>query len=80
MTKTLKSQESSAANLISIRCPNQFYSKKYNKNLSCFELCVRVKPGSTGEAYCRRCRKKFNFEVQTQSGEEKRVSVKPTTS
>lgn len=33
----------------------------------CDKLSIRVFPGSSGEAYCRFCRKHFDFEVDSQT-------------
>ncbi len=52
--------------LISINCP---FSKLGKDGLlySCNRVCVKVEPGSKGEVWCRSCKLKFNFEVDSQS-------------
>lgn len=60
--------------LVSIRCP---YSKTYmskhtqkERTKICNKQCVKVKPGSSGEAYCSSCEKRFDFEVSTQDASQ----------
>lgn len=57
--------------LISIRCPNtKTYTSKHTgkkRTKICNRQCVKVKPGSSGEAHCISCDKTFDFEVSTQS-------------
>lgn len=54
--------------LVEIRCPKQNYIEKYKKTLVCNWLCVRVSPGSSGEAFCIQCKRRtgdgtFLFEI-----------------
>lgn len=53
--------------LLSIRCPfkKTYVSKHTGKERSkiCNKQCVKVRPGSNGEAYCSSCDKRFEFEV-----------------
>lgn len=64
-------------NLIDIRCP---FKKKGthddNKVYVCNRTCVRVRPGSAGEAYCKSCRLSFEFEVDRQAQAMTGVRVK----
>lgn len=56
--------------LLSIRCPfvKTYISKHTGKERSkeCNKQCVKVKPGSSGEAYCSSCDKRFDFKVPHQ--------------
>lgn len=49
-------------NLQEIRCPFMRKSKKDNKLYNCNRICVKVAPGSSGEAMCRSCHLTFEFE------------------
>lgn len=46
--------------LVDIRCPLR---RKDGSGKPCNALCVRVVPGSSGQAYCRRCEQNFDFHV-----------------
>lgn len=50
-------------NLVEIRCPFQRKVKLYNKLYNCNRICVKVTPNSSGEAMCRSCHLRFEFEV-----------------
>lgn len=53
--------------LIEIRCTFNRTSKTDNITRVCNHLCVKVYPGSSGEAWCARCGLNFEFEVNQQS-------------
>jgi hypothetical protein len=48
--------------LIMIRCPFN-RTTKTGKTIPCGHPSVRVRPGSSGEAYCTRCKRKYEFDV-----------------
>lgn len=50
-------------NLIEVKCPFKNISKNDGKEYVCNRTCVKVEPGSRGEAWCRFCRKSFDFEI-----------------
>ena len=52
---------------VEIRCPFEKRSKSDNKLYKCNRVCVKVVPGSAGEARCRSCHLSFEFEVDSQS-------------
>ena len=49
--------------LIDIRCPFKRKSKQDGNLYLCNRRCVRVTPGSAGEARCRDCQMNFEFSV-----------------
>lgn len=59
--------ETDEEGLLSIRCPftKTYISKHTGKERSkeCNKQCVKVNPGSSGEAYCSSCDKRFDFKV-----------------
>jgi hypothetical protein len=62
--------ETDSEGLLSIRCPFEktYLSKHTGKQRTkvCNRQCVKVKPGSSGEAHCISCDKRFDFEVPAQ--------------
>jgi hypothetical protein len=54
-------------NLVEIRCPFEKTSKSDNQLYKCNRVCVKVAPGSAGEARCRSCHLSFEFEVDDQA-------------
>lgn len=50
-------------NLIDIRCPFKKRSKIDDKIYLCNRICVKVVPGSAGEAKCKNCHLTFEFQV-----------------
>jgi len=54
-------------NLVEIRCPQYKKSKADNQLYKCNRVCVKVTPGSAGEARCRSCHLSFEFEVDNQA-------------
>lgn len=67
-TTALKDTNSGAdARLINVRCPFHFKIKKNGAIVACNKLIVRTSPNSYGEAYCWRCRLKFDYKI---NGEE----------
>ena len=61
---------------VEIRCPFKKISKFDGKLYQCPQICVKVDPGSSGEAWCRRCKLAFEFEVDSQSNYRPKVKVK----
>jgi hypothetical protein len=51
------------AQLIEVRCPYSRVSKKNGQTYPCNRLSVKVAPGSSGEAFCTSCDKRFEFDV-----------------
>lgn len=50
-------------NLVDIRCPFKKTSKFDGNQYLCNRVCVKVLPGSAGEARCRECHLSFEFYV-----------------
>jgi len=63
-------------NLIEVRCPFQKKSKTDDELFDCNRICVKVQPGSSGEARCRSCHRSFEFTVDYQAKPETWVRVK----
>lgn len=63
--------------LISIRCPNMVFDKVKKELRKCDKLCLKVFPGSSGEAICRHCKLKFRFYVDSQAKSILSVKAKP---
>lgn len=61
---------------IEIRCPFEKQSKVDNNIYKCNRVCVKVTPGSAGEARCRSCHLSFEFEVDDQAHSATGVRVK----
>lgn len=61
---------------IEIRCPFKKKGKHTNKLYVCNRVCVKVDPGSAGEAYCKSCKLSFEFEVDSQAHMTTGVRVK----
>jgi hypothetical protein len=53
--------------LVEIRCPYYVTSKKNGREYPCNRLCVKVNPGSSGEAHCSSCKRGFQFIVDGRS-------------
>lgn len=51
--------------LVEIRCQKLKIKKRHGQEYEavCNRLCIRVYPGSKGEAYCPSCDNRFNFDV-----------------
>lgn len=64
-------------NLVEVRCPFTKKSKTDNQLYTCNRVCVKVTPGSEGEARCRSCHLSFEFEVDNQAHNTTGVRVKP---
>jgi transcription initiation factor IIE alpha subunit len=62
--------------LFDVRCPYERLAKKDGKLYVCNSLCVRVTPGSAGEARCRKCGLNFEFEVDSRARLTTGVRVK----
>lgn len=62
--------------LIEIRCPFKAKGRHDNKVRLCNRVCVKVRPGSAGEAYCKDCKLTFEFEVDRQAQSLTGVRVK----
>lgn len=54
-------------NIVEIRCPFKKASKLDTNIYLCNRVCVKVYPGSRGEARCRSCHKSFYFQFDEQS-------------
>ena len=54
-------------NLIEIRCPQSRTSKVDKSQYLCNRICVKVTPGSGGEARCRSCHLSFLFSTDSQA-------------
>lgn len=54
----------SARKLISVKCPFSNISKYDNRVYPCKKLCIKVNAGSSGEAFCARCKRTFLFEIK----------------
>lgn len=63
-------------NLIVIRCPFKKRGRHDNKIYICNRVCVKVTPGSSGEAYCKECKMAFEFFVDNQARNTTGVRVK----
>lgn len=72
--------EDKRENIFPVKCPFQRLSRTDGKLYRCNALCVRVKPGSEGEARCRKCRLKFNFECNQEGVINAFVNAKSTDS
>jgi hypothetical protein len=64
-------------NLVEIKCPFEKRSKTNKEIYQCNRICVKVTPGSSGEARCRSCHLSFEFEVDSQAKMTTGVRVKP---
>lgn len=53
--------------LIEIKCPFKYKDKFTDQIKSCDRLCVKVYPGSAGEAKCKSCKQTFDFQVNDQA-------------
>ena len=73
MPESVKTMEK---NLIVIRCPFKRRGVHDNKPYICNRVCVKVTPGSAGEAHCKSCRLSFEFEVDSQARNTTGVRVK----
>lgn len=69
--------EDKKKNLFPVRCPFERLSKTDGKLYRCNSLSVRVRPQSSGEARCRKCRLSFNFECDTNGVVSTFVNIKP---
>ena len=63
-------------NLVEIRCPFSKKSKSDGQMYVCNRVCVKVIPGSAGEARCRSCHMSFEFEVDSQAQMTTGIRVK----
>lgn len=62
--------------LVEIRCPIERISKTDKNLYKCNRICVKVLPGSAGEAKCRSCHVNFLFEVDEDSKPATGIRVK----
>lgn len=67
-------------NRVEIRCPQYKKNVKTNELYKCNRICVKVIPGSAGEARCRSCHLSFEFEVDSQAQMTTGVRVKKVDS
>lgn len=51
---------------VKVRCPFTRIHKSTKKRFTCSWPCSEVIPPAKGRAYCRQCKKKFNYEISTQ--------------
>lgn len=65
--------------LIEIRCPFKNKSKTNGRIYVCNRVCVKVGPGSYGEARCRNCHLDFEFHVDRQAHQTTGVRVQPSS-
>jgi len=63
--------------LLEVRCPYERISKSDQKLYKCNSLCVKVTPGSAGEARCRKCGLNFLFFIDENAQVQTGVRVKP---
>ena len=63
--------------LFPIKCPRLVYNKKTGEMMKCNKLCVKVTPGSEGEAYCRFCKLPFHFVVDSQAKSILSIKARP---
>ena len=63
-------------NRVEIRCPQYKTNTKTKELYRCNRICVKVIPGSAGEARCRSCHLSFEFEVDSQAQMTTGVRVK----
>jgi hypothetical protein len=52
---------------VPVKCPFKRRTKKNNELYICNRTCVKVAPGSSGEARCRTCGLSFEFSVDSQA-------------
>ena len=69
--------EDKKQNKFPVRCPIERLSRSDGKLYRCNSLCVRVKPGSAGEARCRKCRLLFEFDCDAEGVVNTYVNAKP---
>jgi len=60
---------------VEIKCPLPVINKQRGIHYTCGRLCVKVLPGSKGEAYCTRHKTAFEFEVNDQSTPSTKIRV-----
>jgi len=65
--------------LFPVRCPFERLSRTDGKLYRCNSLCVRVRPNSSGEAHCRKCRLLFNFDCDNDGTINPFVNAKQIT-
>lgn len=63
--------------LLEVRCPYERVSKSDLKVYKCNSLCVKVSPGSSGEARCRKCGANFLFGVKEDAQVQTGVRAEP---
>ena len=69
--------EDKKKNLFPVRCPFERLSKTDGKLYRCNSLSVKVKPSSSGEARCRKCRLSFGFDCNAEGVINTFVEPKP---
>lgn len=60
---------------VEIRCPFRTTTKR-GMTYICNRLCVKVSPGSSGEAFCGSCKLPFEFEIMPDDSVHHKVRVK----
>lgn len=61
--------------LLDIKCPYERISKSDGKLYKCNSICVKVTPGSAGEARCRKCGLNFLFSAKPGAEPQRGVRV-----
>ncbi len=75
--KDVQSLPEYTATLLDVRCPYERISKSDQKLYKCNSLCVRVTPGSAGEARCRKCGLNFLFGADENAQIQTGVRIQP---
>lgn len=70
-----KSASPAPDEFIEVRCPFRATTKR-GMTYICSRLCVKVSPGSSGEAFCSSCKLTFEFEIRQDDSVTHRVRVK----
>ena len=65
--------------LVEVRCPFDHKAKDSGNIYKCNMLIVQVTVGSSGKAYCKKCRLSFMFDVNSQSKMVPHVKVQQIT-
>lgn len=68
--------EDKKQNKFPVRCPFERLSRTDGKLYRCNSLCGRMKPLSSGELRCRKCRLTFDFDVTGEGVVQTYVNVK----
>lgn len=55
-----------AEELVAVRCPFKVKDRYSERMYTCDRICVKVIAPARGEAWCRECKLKFDFDVEGQ--------------